>query len=386
MKTCGHDSVLFMLHCAEGTGYAIAPLEEVFFAAAVRAGFGPERIYFAYSRLSPSKHELSPKGLLEENRIAFDYIAFEKGRVNELKEYIRARRIRLVVAFDLQVENPLSRILRDAGVRRIVSYWGAPISSLNQGLKLRLKRIEVGLRFWRPDVFVFESEAMVRTALGGRGLRDCEVRLVRLGVDTIRFSRASVPRSYAHDQFGIPADRSIVFYSGHMEPRKGVHVILLAAKYLVETLHRRDLHFLFCGNRGTEHEQFSTLYSGGAAGHYITFGGYRSDIEKLMGSADIGVIASTGWDSFTMSSIEMAASGLPLVVSNLQGLAETVVPGRTGYLFSPGDYVELAERLVELQEDPRKRRIMGDEARKRAVTQFSKEFQVEQLAKVFSEG
>ena len=56
------------------------------------------------------------------------------------------------------------------------------------------------------------------------------------------------------------------------------------------------------------------------------------DLSRIFPCCYAGVIASTGWDSFTVSSLEMASSGLPLVVSNLQGLSESIEADVTGFL------------------------------------------------------
>ena len=119
------------------------------------------------------------------------------------------------------------------------------------------------------------------------------------------------------------------------------------------------------------------------AAKYVTFGGYRKDIAKIHQSCFVGVIASTGWDSFTMSSIEMAASGLPLLVSDLQGLRETVIDGKTGFLFTPGDSSRLAQLLLKITQGPALRDRLGAESRKYVLQKFTKNRQIGELVKVF---
>ena len=113
--------------------------------------------------------------------------------------------------------------------------------------------------------------------------------------------------------------------------------------------------------------------------NHVTFGGYRNDIEKIMPSCYLGMIASTGWDSFTMSSLEMASSGLPLLVSNLQGLAETIDKGQTGYSFEPGNHTELSERIVTVLDDNKNRNLLGENARKRILSKFTVQQQIKNL-------
>jgi len=99
-----------------------------------------------------------------------------------------------------------------------------------------------------------------------------------------------------------------------------------------------------------------------------------------MQSSTIGVLASTGWDSFTMSSVEMMASGLPLVVSRLQGLSETIEDGVNGYFFQPGDAQQLAQRIHQLLTDSQLCERFSKASRKRAEQLFSKATQVKRLA------
>jgi glycosyltransferase involved in cell wall biosynthesis len=93
------------------------------------------------------------------------------------------------------------------------------------------------------------------------------------------------------------------------------------------------------------------------------------------------MIASTGWDSFPMSSVEMAATELPLVISDLPGLRDAVTPD-TGFLFPVGDHVTAAERICRLLDDERLRRQMGRMGRQRAIREFSVDQQIAGLVAV----
>jgi glycosyltransferase involved in cell wall biosynthesis len=250
------------------------------------------------------------------------------------------------------------------------------MSSINRGLKLVAKRLQVLLTPGKPDHFIFESEAMRETAVRGRGIPRSRTSVCYLGVDVNRFRPSAVGDDYAHRAFGIPPERKIVYYSGHFEPRKGVAVILNAARELVAERGRRDVHFLLLGNRGEETERYLPLILQTSAEHHVTFGGYRNDVDRIIPTCYVATIASTGWESFTMSALETAASGLPLVASRLQGLAETVEDGVTGFLFPPGEHAALADRLETLLDDGSLRSRMSAASRERIVRGFSREHQV----------
>ena len=83
-----------------------------------------------------------------------------------------------------------------------------------------------------------------------------------------------------------------------------------------------------------------------------------------------------------MSSLEIAASGLPLLVSNLQGLTETIEEGETGFLFTPGNHIELAKRIISLLDDEPLRNECGERARARIEAAYSRQHQVNNLVQV----
>jgi glycosyltransferase involved in cell wall biosynthesis len=68
--------------------------------------------------------------------------------------------------------------------------------------------------------------------------------------------------------------------------------------------------------------------------------------------------------------VEAAASGLPVVVSDVGGLAELVVDGETGWRVPPADPQALADALGRLIDDRGLARRLGAAGRVRAERQF----------------
>lgn len=361
-------AILIMIHCKENTGYAIATLEEVFRQAALTAGFENARIFWSFN------------GLIDSNDAQKLDCNYHSPNASKLISFVRENKISTVIAFDLGCPARVIKLLRQAGVAHIVSYWGASMSSINTGIKLLVKKMEYSLRRHKPDAFIFESEAMRNTATNGRGVPESKTHVVYLGVDTDKFSPLSGQDFYTHIQFGIPKNRKIIFYSGHMEERKGVRVIINAALILAKKNQLQDIHFVLCGNKNDEAKTYSDMLIDSAAEQHVTFAGYRTDIPLLMRSSNIGVIASTGWDSFTMSSVEMMASGLPMIVSNLQGLSETIEPNHNGYLIEPGNSEELGARIYELTNNAKLCSAFAINSRNRALTLFTKDRQIQKIA------
>lgn len=366
-------SLLIMIHCEQHTGYAVGVLEQVFQAAALRAGYNEQQIFWSYSKTT-NQHE----NIIE--------CKFNDGQnYSEIIAFIQQHNIQQVLAFDLAYPADILPVLYKAGIRDIISYWGASMSSLNTGLKLAYKKAEWALRRYKPQQFIFESEAMQRTATHGRGVPKARTHVVPLGVNTDTYFPAYLQDHYAHTVFSIPKDKNIIFYSGHMEERKGVRVIMQAAIELIDKQQQTQFHFVICGNKNNEADPYLALLKNTQAEQHVTFAGYRNDIPELMRSAAVGVIASTGWDSFTMSSVEMMASGLPLIVSNLQGLGETIEANINGYHITPGDYRTLAQHLMTLTTDLPLAQQFSAQSRLRAERVFSQQIQIDLLTNIIKQ-
>ncbi len=74
------------------------------------------------------------------------------------------------------------------------------------------------------------------------------------------------------------------------------------------------------------------------------------DMPKFYGISDAVVVPSF-YETFGMVVLEAYACGIPVIASNVGGLSEIVVHGRTGYLFEPGNASELAYAIHILVKD-----------------------------------
>ena len=363
-------SVLFMFHCSDDAGFAISKLRQVFHKAALHAGISEEHILFSYKNVSVSQN----------NKYQIDYEL--TSNLENLQQLVKKHNVRTVLAFDLNFPSPIAATLRNSGVSNIVSYWGASISGLQPWWKLILKRVDWILRKrYAADHFIFESEAMRLTATHGRGIPRKHTSVIHLGVDTNTYLPVNGKKSLLAE-FGITDSDIVVFYSGHFEERKGVRTIVKAANELALRGNIDGIYFLLCGNRGNEANTYKRELTHDKARQRVIFAGYRDDVPHLMRNSDIGVIASTGWDSFTRSSVEMLSSGLPLIVSKLGGLPESTKHGVTGFHITPGNYTELANRILELKNSNELRSNFARNARSLVQEQFTEQKQINAIAEL----
>ncbi len=373
-------SSLFLFHTHSNVGYAIAPAEALFFDLGVElAGGDASRVHFGFQSLDGGHPRSLPATF--KNVIAYDYFDRDPANIRRLADYAKQNQIQLVAMYDAQPIDPLFKSLHRAGVRTIISYWGATISSFSPLWKLTLKRVQIALSGSKLDGLIFQSKAMADLAIYGRGVPKHMIDVVYTGADISVFKPER--SEYVYDALNLPRDKKVFIYSGHMEARKGVKTLIEAAIELLHHRKRSDVCFVLCGNKKDESKQYEQMYAGLGIDNLIRFGGYRSDMPKIYPGCFCGVIPTSGWDSFPRSPIEMAASGLPVIASRLHGLPESVLDGQTGILFEPGNSAQLANCMETLLDNPDLAAEYGKRGRERSEKELSRENQKRRLRQVF---
>ena len=360
------------------TGYAMHRAETQFLAVARRLVQDPQRIFFAYKSLAGGHPRSLPESF--QNVVACDFDAGMSRELADIERVIREHKLDVMLGYDLGVWRPWYAGLRRAGVSTMISYWGAPMSRANSGLVLIAKRMQVLCTRSRPDHFVFQSRAMQRLAVEGRGIPSSETSVIRTGINIGALPDREARLGYAHAALGVPADRKLVIFSGHVNARKGIGTLIEAMNELVHRRGRQDIQAVLLGAVDpAEAALFERVRLLGLTDH-VMFAGYRDDVFDIFSSANIGVLPTTGWDSFPRSGLEMQGCGLPLVVAHRHGLPEMIEEGVTGFSVKPGDPMDLADRVELLMNDDTLQRDMGNRAADRVREQFTDTRFVAELA------
>jgi glycosyltransferase involved in cell wall biosynthesis len=105
-----------------------------------------------------------------------------------------------------------------------------------------------------------------------------------------------------------------------------------------------------------------------------------ADVRPALAACDLVAVASAT-ETFSIAALEAMAVGRALVMSDVGGAREQVVPGRTGWLYVAGDRAALAQCLAEAS-DRRLLRDMGVAARERVVELFTLPRMLERYSEV----
>lgn len=140
-----------------------------------------------------------------------------------------------------------------------------------------------------------------------------------------------------------------VGYIGSISRHKGVHVLLAALAQSKAANLRLHVH----GSRDSQ-PGFSEALVDGIDDPRATFHGPfpPAALGKVLAGLDVLVVPSLWYENTPFAVLEALQAGVPVIASDLGGITEIVVPGRSGMLFPAGDPQALAALLDRIAADP----------------------------------
>lgn len=241
-----------------------------------------------------------------------------------------------------------------------------------------------------PDATIANSAAVARAWRFGRFPAPW---IVLNGVDIERFKPG--PRSFwVHDLLGLPHEAKLIGMPAVFARWKGHLLVVEAFERAASKMD--DAHLVLVGGpiydtvaeRGYAEELSRRVRRSSHAGtaapqplsdriHFVKF---QQDPWRLYSEFDLVVHFSTRPEPFGRVVLEATACGIPTIAAGAGGPAEILENGVTGWLTTPGDVVELSERMIAaLATDTGTIRTA---ARTRAVARFSADRFAEEVAAV----
>jgi mannose/cellobiose epimerase-like protein (N-acyl-D-glucosamine 2-epimerase family)/glycosyltransferase involved in cell wall biosynthesis len=222
-----------------------------------------------------------------------------------------------------------------------------------------------------------------RSAILVQNLDDRAV-IERLGVDGARI--ALIPGS------GVDIDKMtpkpeppgpvIVAFVGRLVESKGVRTLLAAHERLGQR--GRPIQLLLAGTPDPANPMSIPAQDIEAWSKRpnVTHLGFVEDIGALWGSAHIAVLPSHR-EGMPLSLLEAAASGRPLVATDVPGCRDIARPGINGFLVPLDDAEALADAIDRLAGDPELRRRFGRASRHLVEQHFSSSLVGADLVKLY---
>jgi L-malate glycosyltransferase len=224
--------------------------------------------------------------------------------------------------------------------------------------------------------FLCASEA-IRRMLLEQGVEPDRAITVHEGIDLAHV--AAAPPASVHEAYWLPRNAPVVGNIGALVAHKGQRTLVDAAARVVREV--PDARFVIFGEgelRAALERQIADL---GLEKHVI-LGGFRPDVLSLLKGFDLFVMPSVT-EGLGTSLLDAMACRKPIVASDVGGIPEVVVAGKTGLLVPPKDAERLAAAVGRLLRDSALATSLAAGGYARVQQRFTVERMVEQTLAVY---
>lgn len=308
------------------------------------------------------------------------WLAFAWSAVRALVRYLRlARRGRvdIVDAWLYQgywlaaLTRPLTRIPVFIAGRRSLSGFKRRWGPIPRALDAIARRA--------PDRIVANAEAVRASVMAVEGVAADRISVIRNGIVVDGIAGAS--RDAIRAEWGCGPDDVVVGCVALLNPRKGLEDLVAAMARVAER--RPSVRTVLVGD-GPLRSALEAHAAQLGIGDRVRFHGRHAEPRALHAGFDVFVHPSLA-EGLPNAVLEAAASGLPIVATDVGGTREVVVHGRTGLLVPPGSPAALAEAVNELLADPERAGHLGEAAREHAAEWFGMDRFVAETGRLYEE-
>ncbi len=178
-----------------------------------------------------------------------------------------------------------------------------------------------------------------------KGVHSEKILVAPDGVDLSRYENLP-SREEARRRLGLPLDKVIAIYNGHLHAWKGVDTLAQAAQLLPQSF-----EVIFMGGTDIDIEIFRAKYKGIPQ---IVIIGRKSDEERplYLRAANLAILPNTAKEEISatytspLKLFGYMAAGVPIVASDLPSLRE-ILSEKTAFFAQPDNASSLSKTIVE---------------------------------------
>ena len=239
----------------------------------------------------------------------------------------------------------------------------------------------------RATRIIAVSGAVGRQLRSQQLVSDEKIVVIPNGIDVNRFASpcTNFDRTDFLQRKNLPANCLLISSIGELRTLKRHDDLIKAATIVVRNFD--NAHFVIAGvDTSPNKEKLQQLRDLAieleVEGH-IHFPGWLDDAEQLLCATDV-FVSTSETESFGLSIVEAMSAGTAVVATRTEGAQEIVEDQITGLLVPIGDVDAVAKSIVELLQDGKRRKEMGERAAAAARKRFSLTRMVDDIEKVYS--
>lgn len=188
------------------------------------------------------------------------------------------------------------------------------------------------------------------------------------GVDLTKFdiSQKNAWRQAIRSRYGLE-DAFVYGFVGRITRDKGINELFAAYQKLCAE--KENTCLMLVGSKENEQLLDQRLLTWAQEHPRVIFCGQTSEVEKYMSAMDVYILPSYR-EGFGSAVVEAEAMGVPVIVSDIPGPTDAMVPEQTGLLVKKADVDTLYQAMARICEDHDLCRRLGQQAAGFAAERF----------------
>lgn len=169
-----------------------------------------------------------------------------------------------------------------------------------------------------------------------------------VGVDLSKYSLENFDRFEIRERLNIDKDDFVILMIAEVNKNKN-HKQVIDAINILKDKGIENIKVI-CAGDGVILEDIKSYIKEKNLQDNIYMLGFRTDIEELIVSCDIGILMSYR-EGLPRNIMELMACKKPVIGTNIRGIRDLVIDGVNGYLVEVGDSVSTSEKIESIYND-----------------------------------
>jgi glycosyltransferase involved in cell wall biosynthesis len=232
------------------------------------------------------------------------------------------------------------------------------------------------------DHFITDADAGKEVLVREDGIPPARITTVPIGIEDPDPAQSHLWRSATRSALGANPETPLVGNVARLVPFKGHRVLLDAVARVAGVF--PDILFPIVGD-GELLAELQAQVSRLGIERQVRFLGFRSDLDAIYPAFDIYCHSSLDLASemFPIAILRALAAGLPVVCTNVGGIAAMVEEGLSGHLVRPDDPAALADALLDVLRSSDRRREMARNSRRLFEERYHAAVMAERVERVY---
>jgi len=177
------------------------------------------------------------------------------------------------------------------------------------------------------------------------------------------------------------AQTQTVVYAGRLDEAKGVRLLMAGWDAYRRQVGEPGLKLVIAGGGPLGDEVAAWASDKPSVELHGTVSSDRCG--ELIAQARAVLLPSAWQETFGLVAVEAMAAGVPPVASGHGAFPELITPDVDGVLFTPGDPASLARAIADVEANPERHQVLGEQARKTYEQRFDPHRSIADLLDIY---